>query len=105
MFQKSNCMVLCLLFTILSHYCFSQSHSFILSIHIKHIGSSTLGIDFLSENKKNLENVKITKLGNENYDVTGSLEYPCAARIDIKNRRASKYFYLDYGNQSINTDF
>jgi len=37
--------------------------------------------------------------------VTGSLEYPCAARIDIKNRRASKYFYLDYGNQSINTDF
>lgn len=105
MLKRNSRTILCLLLTMFSHHCFPQLKSFTLSIHIKNIGSSTLEIGFLGENKKNQESIKITKLGNDNYVITGTLDYPCAARIDIKNRRASKYFYLDYGNQRINTDF
>jgi len=84
---------------------FSQLHDFKLKIHITGIDSADFEFILVGDHKKLSDNIVVNKLSNENYLVSGKLEYPSAANFFIKNRRGTKNFYLDFGEQSINTSF
>jgi len=103
--MKYKILILFFAFCNITKSSFSQLHDFKLKIHITGIDSADFEFILVGDNKKIIDNAIVNKLSNETYLVSGKLEYPCAARIFIKRKRGTKNFYLDFGEQSINTRF
>lgn len=85
---------------------FPQAGTFKSTIHIRNLPSQyQVFLVLLSEKKDHVSNIQIAKLDSITYQATGKLDYPCAAKIEIKNRKQSRTFCLSTGAQFIDVHF
>ncbi|HRG23233.1 MAG TPA: TlpA disulfide reductase family protein [Chitinophagaceae bacterium] len=84
----------------------AQSGRFDLEIRLHNMRPDyVLNIGLMTSDKTWSDKVSIKRIDSINYEVSGWLPYPLAARIEIKGRKASRYFYITKGKQFIDVQY
>lgn len=82
----------------------AQSGNFTLYVDINGMKSDyELNMGVMSSLKKVTNYIKVKRINQEEFQINGWIPYPMAVRLEIKNKMATRYFYIEPGKQTITT--
>jgi peroxiredoxin len=85
---------------------YSQRSDFTLSFKIRNLPQKyEVELQTSSEKEVHRSTIQTERIDSITFKATGKLDYSVPARIVVKNRKASRYFFISPGQQSIDIHF